>query len=403
MRAKDDASKATMQDIPVVVVGGGAIGLAVALGLAQAGVPVVLAGAAETVHDDGRTAALMQPSIATFGRLGVLERLKEKSWPLAAIRLVDITGALVRSPTVTFRASEIGHDYFALNFSNADIVREMTAALRAEPNATVLTARVTDVGIGPEAVALTLSDGQSLRCALAVAADGQKSPLREAAGIGTRRWPYDQVALTFHVTHPKDHEDISTEFHTRAGPLTYVPYGPFKSSVVWLVTHAEAKRLMALPPQEVARACQRMSSSLLGDLTIVGGVGAVPMGAMIARTAAANRIALAGEALHAFPPVGAQGMNLGLRDADNLLDAIIPALRRGEDPGSAAALAPYERGRQVDAVSRTYGVDMLNRSLISGLLPVDLARFAGLTAAATFGPLRRALMRAGMGQSPFAA
>ncbi len=388
---------------PVAVVGGGAIGLAVALGLAQAGTQVLLCGATETVHDDGRTAALMQPSIATLERLGVLARLTGRNWPLAAIRLIDITGGLVRAPTVTFRAHEIGHDHFALNFSNADIVRAMTAALREEPNATVSTARVADIAINDEAVHLTLSDGTQAACRLAVAADGQTSPLRAAAEIAVQRWTYDQVALTFHVTHTKDHEDISTEFHTRAGPLTYVPYGPYTSSVVWLVTHAEARRLTALSPQEVALACQRMSSSLLGDLTVVGGIGAVPMGGLIARTAAARRVALAGEALHAFPPVGAQGMNLGLRDAENLIATIRSALDRGIDPGTDAALAPYARGRTVDAVSRTYGVDLLNRSLISGLLPVDLLRFAGLTAAANIGPLRRALMRAGMGQSPFAA
>ncbi|HRK25301.1 MAG TPA: FAD-dependent monooxygenase, partial [Beijerinckiaceae bacterium] len=111
----------------------------------------------------------------------------------------------------------------------------------------------------------------------------------------------------------------------------------------------------------------------------------------------------AGEALHAFPPVGAQGMNLGFRDARSLVAAIRSAHERGEDVGSAAALAPYERSRQIDAVSRTYGVDLLNRSLISGLLPLDLARFAGLTAAAHVGPIRRMLMRAGMGRSPIAA
>ena len=398
-----NAANAADSHVSVAIVGGGAVGLAAALELAQAGIPVALLGATDQPHDDGRTAALMQPSVALLERLGVLEALRPKSWPLAAIRLIDVTGALLRAPTVTFRAAEIDLPYFALNFSNADIVRALTAALRKTPGARVETARVTAATPGEDHTTLTLDDGRTLTAALVIAADGQKSRLRDAAGIGVRSWSYDQVALTFHVTHTKDHEDISTEFHTRAGPLTYVPYGDFTSSLVWLVTRAEAARLTALPPQQVALACQRASSSLLGDLTIRGGVGAVPMGGLIARSATAPRLALVGEALHAFPPVGAQGMNLGFRDAENITHAAIKAARAGEDSGGDEVLAAYQRGRQVDAVSRTYGVDMLNRSLISGILPLDLLRVAGLSAAAHLGPLRRVLMRAGMGQSPFAA
>lgn len=390
-------------DVNVAVVGGGAVGLAAALEVSQAGMSVALLGATDQPRDDGRTAALMQPSVALLDRIGVLERLAPRSFPLAAIRLIDVTGALLRAPTVTFRAAEIDLPYFALNFSNADIVRTLTAALREEPMARVEAALVTAADYGAHGATLTLSDGRSLTADLVIAADGQKSRLREAADIGVRSWSYDQVALTFHVTHTKDHEDISTEFHTRAGPLTYVPYGDFTSSVVWLVTREEAARLTGLAPQQVAVACQRASSSLLGDLTILGGVGAVPMGGLIARSATAPRLALAGEALHAFPPVGAQGMNLGFRDADNIAQAAIAAYRAGRDPGGDDVLAAYQRGRQVDAVSRTYGVDMLNRTLIAGILPLDLIRAAGLSAAANIGPLRRALMRAGMGQSPFAA
>jgi len=386
----------------VVVAGGGAVGLGVALGLARRGISVFLAGAATSVRDDGRTAALMQPSVAFLDDLGIASRLADRAWPLAAIRLIDATGALVPSPTVTFRASEIGHDWFALNYANADLVRTMTAALGEEKNATLDPALVSGADFGPDGVAVHLADGRTVEAALLVAADGARSPLRAAAGIGTRDWAYDQVALTFHVTHTRDHEDISTEFHTRSGPLTYVPFGHYKSSVVWLVSQAEAEALKSLSPQQLVIACQRRSSSLLGDLTIAGPTGSVPMRGLIATTATAPRLMLAGEALHVFPPVGAQGMNLGFRDAGGIVAAVSAALARGEDPGGAAALAEYERGRKLDATSRTLGVDLLNRSLISGLLPLDLIRCAGLTAAATLPPLRRMLMRAGMGEMPFA-
>lgn len=386
-------------DHAIAVVGGGAVGLSAALGLAQAGHDVVLLGAAETVRDDGRTAALMQPSVDFLARLGIRERLDGRAWPLAAIRLIDITGGLVRAPTVTFRASEIDRPFFAENFSNADLVRTMTDALR-QSGARVETAQVASARFGAEHAELTLSDGHRLRAHLVVAADGANSPLRDAANIGVRRWAYEQVALTFHVRHTKDHEDISTEFHTRSGPLTFVPYGDYTSSVVWLVTPKEAETLKALGLVGLARQCQKRSSSLLGDLTITGPTGAVPMRGLIANAAGAPRLMLAGEALHVFPPVGAQGMNLGFRDAVGILDAVAAA--HGGDVGGTKPVAEYERGRRIDATSRTLGVDLLNRSLIAGVLPLDLLRFAGLTAASHIPPLRRLLMRAGMGQSPFA-
>jgi 2-octaprenyl-6-methoxyphenol hydroxylase len=392
------AQNLSPRHVKVAVVGGGAIGLGVALGLKQAGVDVLLAGAPETVRDDGRTAALMQPSVAFLKRIGVHERLDGKGFPLAAMRLIDITGGLLRAPTVTFRASEIDLDAFAENFSNADIVRAMLARA-GEDGLETTTALVSAATFEPERVLLTLADGSSLSADLVIAADGARSPLREAAGIGTKTWAYEQVALTFHVRHTRDHEDVSTEFHTRSGPLTFVPYGDYTSSVVWLVTPDEAEDLRGLDDRGLAIACQRRSSSLLGDLTLTGNRGAVPMRGMIANTATAPRLMLAGEALHVFPPVGAQGMNLGFRDAQGILDAVFEAETDGADFGGKTALDAYDRGRRIDATSRTLGVDLLNRSLIAGLLPLDLLRFAGLTAASHLSPLRRVLMRAGMGQS----
>lgn len=395
--AKRAAPAPRVKDVAVAVVGGGAVGCGLALGLKQAGVDCLLIGAPETVRDDGRTAALMQPSLAYLERAGVRPRLEGKGYPLAAIRIIDITGGLIRSPTVTFRASEIDLDAFAENFSNTDIIRAMQAEGAAAGLETT-TSMVTAASFSPERATLELSDGAQVTAALVVAADGARSPTREAAGIAVSSWAYEQVALTFHVRHTKDHEDVSTEFHTRSGPLTFVPYGSYTSSVVWLVTPQEAETLRRLDDRALAIACQRRSSSLLGDLTITGNRGAVPMRGMIAKSATAPRVMLAGEALHVFPPVGAQGMNLGFRDGVNVIDAVESAVSAGEDPGGPRALDAYERGRRVDATSRTFGVDMLNRSLMAGVLPFDLLRFAGLSAAANISPLRHLLMRTGMGQ-----
>ncbi|HRJ69380.1 MAG TPA: FAD-dependent monooxygenase, partial [Beijerinckiaceae bacterium] len=264
----------------VAVVGGGAAGLAVLLGLERAGLKPVLVGAVPNPRDDGRTAALMAPSVRLLDRIGALPRLEPKSTPLSAMRLIDATGALVRAPTVTFRASEVGLPWFALNFANADLVREMTAEA-AHRGLDCIAEQVIEGAFGEDCARLVLADGQILRARLVIAADGQKSLLRGLAGLNIKSWTYAQTALTFHVTHSRDHEDISTEIHMRAGPLTFVPFGAYRSAVVWLVTPDEAERLRALPPEDLAIAVQRASTSLLGDLTVVTPAAAVPMRGLV--------------------------------------------------------------------------------------------------------------------------
>jgi 2-octaprenyl-6-methoxyphenol hydroxylase len=135
---------------------------------------------------------------------------------------------------------------------------------------------------------------------------------------------------------------------------------------------------------------------MLGRMRLEGGRGSVPMSGLAVSRFTGNRIAVAGEAAHVFPPIGAQGLNLGIRDVANLRDAVIDARTRGLDIGSPEALAPYERGRRLDVRMRTRSVDALNRTLLAHFLPADLLRGAGLIALDLIGPLRRFVMREGL-------
>jgi 2-octaprenyl-6-methoxyphenol hydroxylase len=120
------------------------------------------------------------------------------------------------------------------------------------------------------------------------------------------------------------------------------------------------------------------------------------MGGLSVERFTAPRVALIGEAAHVFPPIGAQGLNLGLRDVAALRDALVNGRGQGDEPGARLALDSYDAGRQKDVSLRTRAVDALNRSLLSDLMPVDFARGLGLIALDTIGPLRRAVMRQGL-------
>ncbi|KQU51126.1 ubiquinone biosynthesis protein UbiH [Bosea sp. Leaf344] len=381
----------TEQKTEVAIVGAGAVGLAAALLLARDGRRVTLLGS-PFVPRDGRTVALLDGSWRLLEELGVTPALAENAAPLAVMRLVDDTGSLFRQPPVEFRATEVGLPAFGWNVENAELVAALAARVEATPGIVVRPAMVETVTLGNDAVTLAGPELAPIRAALVVGADGRQSRMRQAAGIAAQEWRYPQIALTAILGHRRDHHDTSTEFHTRAGPCTLVPLPGRRSSLVWMMAPEAAERRAALDDAAFARAVETQTHSLLGAMTVIGARGRIPMGGLGVAHFAASRIALVGEAAHVFPPIGAQGLNLGLRDVMALRDA----LRAADDPGSAAAMAAYDRSRQGDVRLRTGAVDMLNRTLLTDLVPADLLRGAGLLALSRLGPLRRLVMKQGL-------
>ncbi|MEZ5856393.1 MAG: FAD-dependent monooxygenase [Hyphomicrobiaceae bacterium] len=233
---------------------------------------------------------------------------------------------------------------------------------------------------------------------LVVAADGAGSPCRTSAGIETETWSYPQAALTARFDHSRPHQAISNEWHRRAGPLTTVPLPGKASSLVWVDTPAETTRLHALRcSEEFARELEHRTSGALGHISKVTARRVFPLSGLTARTLAQNRTALVGESGHKGPPIGAQGLNLTLRDAAWLSDLVADALRDGRDVGASDVLHAYDTARRPDVMSRSVAVDLLNRSLFAGHLAADVGRVLGIGAIAAFPWLRRSAMTMGIG------
>jgi len=375
----------------VLVAGTGPAGLASALAFHAAGFAVVLVGPPAN-RADRRTTALMIPALRLLERLGVLAALEDEAAPLRAMRIVDATRRLVRSPTVTFHAGEIDEAWFGLNIPNA----VLNGALEDAVVAAGIDWRRTTVAQwqpGPETVTADLADGTTVAARLAVGADGRASPAREAAGITVSARAFPQAALVTCFAHDRPHGDISNEFHTETGPFTQVPLPGRRSSLVWVVRPAEADELAALPAPELSRRIEEKMQSMLGSVTVDTPPQVYPLSVSLPRSFAARRIALVGEAAHAFPPIGAQGLNLGLRDVDQLVEI---ASEWRDDPGASAALSAYSARRRPDILARTGAVSLLNRSLLSDLLPAQLLRGVGLGALGGFAPLRALFMREGL-------
>jgi 2-octaprenyl-6-methoxyphenol hydroxylase len=375
----------------IAVVGAGPAGLTAAIALADGGHDVTLI-APRARPNDWRTSALLGGSVALLQRLAVWERLAAKASPLRRMRIVDGTRRLIHAPEVTFDADEIELDAFGYNIANADLVSGLEQIV-AERGIPWIDAQATRAVPETGEVALSLSNGETLRALLVAAADGRRSAMREAAGIAVTEWRYEQAALVCNLRHRLPHSDTSTEFHTEHGPFTLVPLGPNRSSLVWVGRPQDQERRLALSDTALALEIEDRAQSILGSMSLDGPRQVFPLSGMTARRFAARRIALIGEAGHVVPPIGAQGLNLGLRDVATLAEATAAS----PDPGGDTVLDQYDRARQFDVMSRATAIDALNRSVLTDFLPAQAARGLGLFLLDRVPPLRRAAMRQGLG------
>jgi 2-octaprenyl-6-methoxyphenol hydroxylase len=377
----------------VAVIGGGPAGLVAAIALATAGVDTLLI--APPAEPDHRTTALLAGSVTALETLGVWPACVPDAAPLRKIRLIDATQRLIRAPEVLFSAAEIDLDAFGHNIEN----RHLIAALEAR--ATVLklpriAGAALSIASDDAGVTIKHSDGEA-RAKLVIGADGRRSLCRTSAGIGTsHQRTYPQTALTLNLAHARPHDDTSTEFHTESGPFTLVPLPGRRSSLVCVLDPAHAAELAAMNDTELSTEIERRAHALLGKMNVEAGRGIFPLAIETANSFARDRIALVGEAAHVVPPIGAQGLNLGLRDGATIAELVADARRQNFDIGAPEVLARYDTQRRADVTSRSIAVDLLNRSLLTDFLPAQGARGLSLYLVDRIGPLRRALMREGV-------
>ncbi len=380
----------------VAVVGGGPAGLVAALALAATGTETLLA--APPPPADRRTTALLDGSVEVLKALGVWPSLALEAAPLKFLRLVDATQRILRAPEVLFDSAELGLEAFGYNIENTHLRERLLAACRQAANLRIIEAAVTALELDEGSATLKL-DRSEERVRLVAAADGRKSLCRAATGIEMRSRTLPQTAIALNLRHSRPHGDTSTEFHTESGPFTLVPLKGNRSSLVCVVEPDEAEKLNSLDDRALGFEVERRAHSILGKMEIDGARGIFPLTAETAESFAANRVALVGEAGHVLPPIGAQGLNLGIRDAATLAELVADARREGRDPGGVVLLEEYDARRRADVRSRALVVDVANWSLMTDFLPVHAARGLGLHLAARVGFFRRALMRQGLGRS----
>lgn len=387
----------------IAIVGAGPVGLATAVGLSLRGFSAAVVDTsppASMAAARGRTAALLNSTVAFLESLDVWRDCASHAAPLKMLQFIDVTGRRFRAPDCSFSAAEIGEEAFGYNIANADLSRVLRRAAEQKGVPVRNSGPVREFQKWDDKLAeVAFEDGARISASLVIAADGGNSAIRNAVGIRSFSWTYDQIAAATSFAHERPHNGVCLELHRAAGPFTLVPLPGNRSSLVWVERKSEARRLLDLEAEDFCREVEKVSRLALGRVFDVSERGGFPLSSLVAREYGKNRAALVGEAAHVTPPIGAQGLNLGFRDVAVLLDLLEAARGRGEDIGGPSLLRAYSAARRGDVMTRTLGVDLLNRSLLSAFLPFQLGRGAGLYALASIGPLRRAFMRRGISPS----
>lgn len=393
----------------ILISGGGVAGLTAAAAFGAAGFSVICVDPNPPVTDgaddgaDLRTTAFLQPARALLEEAGLWARLAPHAAALDIMRIVDAGGATPAPRIIKdFIASEISDDPFGWNLPNWLLRREMVARLAELPNVSFRAGVGTASVLTRESAALvTLTDSTRISTHLLIAADGRASPVRQALNIPVTTTRYGQKALAFAVTHDRPHDNISTEVHRSGGPFTLVPLpdrdGKPSSAIVWMEQGPEVLRLAALPVAEFEAAMTERSAGLYGPLTLATRRSVWPIISQIADRFDGERTALLAEAAHVVPPIGAQGLNMSLGDLRCLLDL---ARATPERLGERAMLTAYNRQRWPEVKARVTGIDLLNRTSMLGAPSLRDLRAGALGALYALAPVRRTLMKAGLGMSP---
>jgi 2-octaprenyl-6-methoxyphenol hydroxylase len=389
----------------ILISGGGVAGLAAAVAFGAAGFNVIVFDLAQPVTgaaQDGadlRTTAFLQPAQRFLDRAGLWDALAPEATALEIMRIVD--AAKEPATQRDFVADDISDAPFGWNLPNWLLRRVMVDRIAAMPNVSLRTGTgFASMVARLDRALVRLSDGTQVAAKLVIGADGRNSAVRQANNIDVATTRYGQKAITFAVTHPEPHGGISTEVHRDGGPFTLVPLpdheGQPCSSVVWMDTGPNIAALAALDDDAFTAAANHRSAGVNGPLTLVGKRSVWPIISQIADCITAPRTALVAEAAHVMPPIGAQGLNMSLADMASLLDL---AVENRDTLGEPAMLAAYQKARHSDMRLRVTGIDALNRTSMAASPLIHDLRALGVKALHDAAPIRRRLMKMGLGVS----
>ncbi len=389
----------------VLILGGGLVGMTLAIGLARAGATVHVVDrddpAVQTAEGfDGRASAISTASWNLFGHLGLAPMLEPKGSPIAAIAVNDA----LRPGQIEFRP-EAQEGSLGRMFANRELRMALFEAAAKEPNiAWHPSSTVVSRERGPHGVSAILGDGSVLKARLLVGAEGRNSPTRDDAGIAIAKWDYRHRAIIAGLAHATPHGGVAWEIFYPAGPFALLPMlddaeGRHRSALVWTVAEDDAAGVLRMSETAFLGEVRAKMGGVLGNIELAASRTSYPLGFHHTARIVAERLALVGDAAHGIHPIAGQGLNLGLRDAAALIECITDGMRLGLDPGDAQILERYERWRASDAMMVALATDGLTRLFGVPGRTASLVRRIGMAGVQRMAPLKRWFMDEARGVS----
>jgi 2-octaprenyl-6-methoxyphenol hydroxylase len=367
-------------DYDLVIVGGGIVGLTLASALKDSGLSVLLVEAKveSAAVAKGQAYAVHMLSALIYQGIGIWDKILPNIETYRRVCLSDADyPTVVEWETGDINTQDLGYvaEHQALLYPLQEFVKVC-------PNVTYLCpAQVVNIQYQQDMVTIDIKFAdqiQTVRSKLVVAADGSRSPIRQAAGIKTHGWKYWQSCIVAFVKPEKSHNNTAYEKFHSSGPFAILPLPGNRCRIVWTAPHEEAKALCALDDQQFLAELQARYGNQMGKLELLGDRFIFQVQLMQSDRYVLHRLALVGDAAHNCHPVGGQGLNLGIRDVAALAQVLQEAHAKGEDIGNIQILKRYERWRKRENLTILGFTDLLDRMFSNNILPVVVVRRLGL-------------------------
>jgi ubiquinone biosynthesis UbiH/UbiF/VisC/COQ6 family hydroxylase len=390
----------------VCIVGNGAVGKTLALGLAQAGVSVVLLGGGESKAAqqaapawDVRVYALNHVAHDLLSSLKVWEAMDGER--IAPVEAMCVYGdAAATGGKIEFDAYGARVSALAWIVEDGNLNRALDAALKFAPNVRTVDGRAIKLAADSSAGAIELSDGTVLQAPLLVGADGANSWVRAQCDIGMDYRSYHQRAVVANFDSEKPHHGVAYQWFAGAeGIVALLPLPGNKVSLVWSAPDGLAEQLLSEPASRLAERLGKFSNDHLGRLTTMQPetVKAFPLSLIRPHAITAHRVALVGDAAHVVHPLAGHGMNLGFADVAALLK-ILKEREAHRDCGDARVLSRYARARKEDILLMQAATDGLQRLFAAEFEPLRALRSFGLNLVNHLPAIKRRLITQALGK-----